>query len=124
MDCELPFHTCSRTRFVYCVFILIFLENSVLIQNIRDICIATKKRDLVYLIVNLHQHTIFYGMLLIISRHLIAYVWFTSLFSVIDPCESRPCQNNGRCTHGKNHSGFVCICTARHEGLLCEKGKR
>lgn len=38
-----------------------------------------------------------------------------------DPCEIKPCQNNGVCTSYKDRSGFTCSCSQRHEGTLCEK---
>lgn len=42
---------------------------------------------------------------------------------IVDPCESKPCQNNGRCTAYKDKSGFNCTCGERFNGTLCENSK-
>lgn len=56
-----------------------------------------------------------------VIRNINIYVDFLIIL-FIDPCENKPCQNNGKCTAFKDKSGFQCICGERHNGLLCEKG--
>lgn len=51
------------------------------------------------------------------------YTLVYTIIIFIDPCEFKPCQNNGECTSYKDRSGFTCFCGIKHEGTLCEKGK-
>ena len=47
-------------------------------------------------------------------------------FSVTNPCESNPCQNNGVCEDKVNSSGgdyiYECKCASRYTGTHCETG--
>ena len=67
---------------------------------------------------------IFLNIVIHISCIVIKISNFTAyyvIFSEIDECSSRPCQNGGFCTDGVN--GYTCDCAAGYVGTDCRNGK-
>jgi hypothetical protein len=57
------------------------------------------------------------------SKHMLSCVWILirhDVFYLVQPCEIKPCKNNGVCVNKKG-GNFTCKCTKGFGGTFCDK---